>query len=108
MPWPWSSPSASTFASSRRVLAYALAIAPAIPLVAAIVIIGLYLREETDEFERAAGRKRPLGDRRRCRHCDGPGLLETFRLAPTSTWVVFPIWAVLLGPAQIIARWRYR
>lgn len=33
--------------------AYALAVSPALPLVGAIVILGRYIREETDEFKRA-------------------------------------------------------
>jgi amino acid permease len=92
------------------VLAYALAIAPAIPLVAAIVIIGLYLREETDEFERAVQVESALwATGGMLAIATVWGFLETFRLAPNvPTWAVFPIWAVLLGPAQIIARWRYR
>lgn len=35
------------------VASYLLAVAPAIPLIAAIVILGRYIREETDEFKRA-------------------------------------------------------
>ena len=33
--------------------AYLLAVVPALPLIAAIVILGRYVREETDEFKRA-------------------------------------------------------
>ena len=33
--------------------AYLLAVLPALPLIAAIVILGRYVREETDEFKRA-------------------------------------------------------
>lgn len=33
--------------------AYALAVSPALPLIGAIIILGRYIREETDEFKRA-------------------------------------------------------
>jgi hypothetical protein len=37
------------------------------------------------------------------------GFLQTFGLAPmVPAWAVFPLWSMLLGPAQMIARWRYR
>ena len=39
--------------SIHGVGAYFLAVAPALPLIAAIVILGRYIREETDEFKRA-------------------------------------------------------
>jgi hypothetical protein len=92
------------------ILAYALAIAPALPLIGAIAVIGLYLREETDEFQRALQVEAALW-------ATGGmlalatiwGFLETFGLAPyVPTWAAFPVWALLLGPGQIIARRRYR
>lgn len=35
------------------IAAYLVAASPAVPLIAAIVILGRYIREETDEFKRA-------------------------------------------------------
>ena len=37
----------------RGVAAYVLAVLPALPLIGAIVLLGRYIREETDEFKRA-------------------------------------------------------
>jgi len=87
-----------------------LSIQPVSALVAAIVIMGLYLREETDEFERAVQVESALwATGGMLAIATVWGFLETFRLAPyVPTWAVFPLWALLLGPAQIIARWRYR
>ena len=91
-------------------LAYLLAVAPALPIVATIVIMGLYLREETDEFERTVQMESALWA------IGGVlvvatvwGFLEMFKLVPhIDSWAVFPAWAALLGPAQIIARRRYQ
>lgn len=92
------------------VLAYVLAIAPALGVVACIVIMGLYLREETDEFQRAIQTESALW-------ATGGlltlatvwGFLEMFHLAPhIESWWAVPIWCALLGPAQVIARRRYR
>jgi xanthosine utilization system XapX-like protein len=91
-------------------VAYACAIAPALPLLAVIAIMGLYLREETDEFERAVLAESALW-------ASGGllaiatvwGFLELFDLAPhIQSWWAFPIWSFLLGPGQAIARRRYR
>ncbi len=90
-------------------LAYAIALAPALPVVAVIAIMGLYMREETDEFQRTI-------------HAEGAlwatggllsaatvwGFLEMFGLAPhLEVWWAFPVWAVMFGVGQIIARRRY-
>jgi hypothetical protein len=90
--------------------AYLLALAPAVPLVFAIVSIGIYLREETDEFERAVKSESAIW-------ATGGllavatvwGFLEMFRLVPhVDSWVAFPIWALFLVPAEIFLRRRYR
>jgi len=92
------------------VLAYGLAIVPALPLIAVIVIMGLYMREETDEFQRSVlVESSLLATGGMLAIATIWGFLETFRLVPhIPSWAVFPLWAMLLGPAQIIARWRYR
>ncbi len=92
------------------VLAYAVAIAPAIPLIGMLIAIGVYLREEPDEFLRAVQAEG-------CLWATGGtlaiatvwGFLEMFKLVPhVEAWAAFPIWCLLLGPGQIIARRRYR
>jgi len=91
-------------------LAYAIALAPALPVVGMIVAMGLYMREETDEFQRAI-------------HAEGAlwatggllsaatlwGFLEMFGLAThVESWWAFPVWALMLSVGQLIARRRYR
>jgi hypothetical protein len=89
--------------------AYLLALAPALPVVACIVVMGLYVREETDEFERSIQIEGALW-------ATGGllavatvwGFLEMFRLVPhVESWWAFPVWAVIWGPAQVLARRRY-
>jgi hypothetical protein len=91
-------------------LAYGLAVLPALPLMAAIAAMGFYLKEETDEFERAIQAESALW-------ATGGllaiatvwGFLEMFGLVPhVESWVAFPAWAIFLAPAQVIARRRYR
>jgi hypothetical protein len=92
------------------VLHYGLAILPALPLMGAIAAMGFYLKEETDEFERAIQAESALW-------ATGGllavatvwGFLEMFGLVPhVQSWVAFPAWALFLAPAQVIARRRYR
>jgi hypothetical protein len=92
------------------VLHYALAILPALPLVGAIAVMGFYLKEETDEFERAVQAEAALWATGGLLAIASIwGFLEMFNLAPhVETWAAFPVWAVFLGPAQILARRRYR
>jgi xanthosine utilization system XapX-like protein len=91
-------------------LAYALAIAPALPLIAAIGVIGLYLREETDEFQRAIQTEAALwATGGMMAIATVWGFLEMFGLVPhVDSWCAFPIWSVLLAPGQLLARRRYR
>jgi len=92
------------------VLAYALATAPALPLIAAIGVIGVYLREEPDEFQRAILAEGALWATGGMMGIASVwGFLEMFRLVPhVDSWFAFPIWAVLLAPGQMLARRRYR
>jgi hypothetical protein len=91
-------------------LAWPLALAPAAPIVGAIVVMGLYLREETDELERVIASESALW-------ATGAllaiatvwGFLEEFGLViHVVAWAVFPIWAVCLGIANAVVRHRYR
>jgi hypothetical protein len=90
-------------------LVWAAAIAPALPVIGLILVMGLYLREETDELERAIQSEAALW-------ATGGllamatlwGFLETFKLAPhVEGWAAVVIWSLLLGPAQIIVRRRF-
>jgi hypothetical protein len=91
-------------------LAYVAALLPALPLSGMFVSMGLYLREETDEFQRqvqvesslwATGGVLIL--------CAGWGFLEMFGLAPhVEAWVLVPVWALFLGVANLFIRRRYR
>jgi hypothetical protein len=92
------------------VLAYALAVLPALPLMGAIAVMGFYLKEETDEFERAVQAEAALWATGGLLAIASVwGFLEMFSLAPhVETWAAFPVWAVFLGPAQVLARRRYR
>ncbi len=91
-------------------VAYVLAITPALPLLAAIVSMGVYLREETDEFERAMQAEAALWASGGLLAIETIwGFMELFGLAPhIQTWWAFPIWCFLLGPGNLIARRRYR
>ena len=102
--------SALKYLKPTGVLAYALAIAPALPLIAAIGVIGLYLREETDEFQRAIQTEAALwATGAMLAIATVWGFLEMFGLVPhIDSWCAFPIWSVLLGPGQLLARRRYR
>ena len=90
--------------------AYVLAITPALPLLAVIVNMGIYLRQETDEFERAMQAEAALWASGGLLAVETVwGFMELFGLAPhIQSWWAFPIWCVLLGPGNVIARRRYR
>jgi hypothetical protein len=91
-------------------VAYVVAVLPALPLVAAIGVMGLYLREETDEVERSIKSESALW-------ATGGllavatvwGFLEMFKLVPhVEVWWAFPVWCLFLTPAEILTRRRYR
>jgi MFS family permease len=91
-------------------LAWPLALAPAAPIVGAIVVMGLYLREETDELERAiAGESALWATGALLAIATIWGFLEEFGLViHVVSWTVFPVWAVCLGIANAIVRRRYQ
>jgi uncharacterized membrane protein len=91
-------------------LAWAIAVAPAIPLLFAIRAITLYYKEEDDEFVRAMAVQSHL-------HAFGLtmaiatvyGFLDLFSLVPhIQAWAIVPLWAVCLMPAQVAAQWKFR
>jgi uncharacterized membrane protein len=90
--------------------AYTLAFVPALPLLACILTIGLYLKEEEDEFVRfIAGQSALAASGALLAIGTVWGFLEHFDLAPRiSTWLAFPVWTVLFGAMQALIRRRYR
>jgi len=90
--------------------AYVLAITPALPLLAVVVSMGVYLREETDEFERAMQTEAALWASGGLLAIETVwGFLELFGLVPhVQTWWAFAIWAFLLAPGRLLALRRYR
>jgi hypothetical protein len=92
------------------VLAWLLAILPSIPIIASLVVTGLYLTEEKDEFQRTVLVQSMLWS------IGGTlafttvwGFLETFLLIPhfDLTWM-FPLFWFLVGVATPVLRARYR
>jgi hypothetical protein len=94
----------------QGLLLWALAIAPALPIIAVIAIMGLYLVEETDEFVRAMLVQAMLwGIGVTLAGCTAWGFLENVNLVPhLPLYLVFPIFCAAMGLAQPIVRWRYR
>ncbi len=91
-------------------LAYALAIAPGIPILGVIAVIGLYIAEEKDEFERSVLVESMLwGIGFTIALCTVWGLLENYVGVPR-LWVflVGPIFCGAYGLATPLIRLRYR
>lgn len=91
-------------------LLWLVAVAPALPLIAAIGAIGLYLKEEDDEFQRAlAVASYVLATGLMLAIATVWGFLEQFGLAPhVPAWAAFPLLALCLVPSQIIIYGKYR
>lgn len=91
-------------------LLWLLAVAPALPIVAAIVVMGLYLLEETDEFLRATLAQSMLwGIGVTMTVCTVWGFLENADLAPhLPLFLVFPLFCAAFGLAQPFVTRRYR
>jgi len=86
-------------------LAWIIALSPAAPVLLGVRAIGLLIREETDEVQVArlsyAYRWATMAT---LSVCTVWGFLEMFGLTPqVELWAVFPIWALALGPGQLIA-----
>jgi len=91
-------------------LAWAIAVAPALPIVAVIVIMGLYVKEETDEFQRRVLIESMLwGFGVTLTVTTVSGFLEMYVHTPglQSFWA-FPIFCLAMGVSQLFVRRRYR
>jgi hypothetical protein len=92
------------------VLAYALAVLPALPILAMLVVVGLYLAEEKDEFVRNMQIQSLLGG------IGGTlavvsvwGFLENFTKVPhMDLFLVYPMFWVLTGASAAVVWLRYR
>jgi hypothetical protein len=92
------------------VLVYILALLPALPILAVMVVVGLYLREEKDEFIRTSVLESMLWG-------IGPtmavttvwGSLEKFaNVRRLDMFLVYPIYCVFVILAAVVVRRRYR
>lgn len=92
------------------ILAYLLAILPALPLVATLAVVGLYLAEEPDEFERSIVIQSMLwGIGATLALSTVWGFLETFiSVRHIPTFYVFVLFWVVVGISQPLIRLRYR
>jgi hypothetical protein len=91
-------------------LAWLIALAPAIPVLFAIRAIVLLISEEDDEFQRMLQIKAfVLTTGLMLAICTVWGFLEMFSLVPhVPLWAAFPLWAVCLIPGQLVTRWKWR
>jgi hypothetical protein len=91
-------------------IVYLLAVLPALPLVASLAAIGLYIAEETDEFERSILVQSMLwGLGGTLSVATIWGFLSDFANAPRlSTLYVYVIFSIFMGISQPFIRMRYR
>ena len=91
-------------------LLWALAIAPALPMIGIIVVMGLYLVEETDEFQRTILVQSLLwGIGITLAVASVWGFLENEHLVPhLPSFLWFPFFCGAMGLAQPFVRWSYR
>ena len=92
------------------VLAYLLAILPALPIIGSIVVVGLYLAEEKDEFQRAILTQSMIwGIGVTLSLTTAWGFLEVFKLVPhIELYLIFPAYCAISGAASGILKARYR
>jgi hypothetical protein len=98
------------YAQPTGLLAWAVALAPAAPLLFSVRADWLYLKEEDDEFLKARTREAYMwATGLTLAICTIWGFLETFGLtAHVPLWVALPIWGLCQIPAQAIVGWKYR
>jgi hypothetical protein len=89
---------------------YLLAVLPALPLIGSLVVVGLYIAEESDEFERSILVQSMLwGFGGALAISTIWGFLEDFAQAPhISTFYVYVFFWIFMGIAQPFIRMRYR
>ena len=94
----------------RGPLAFLLALLPALPIVGVVIIVGLYLREETDEVEKAMRVESLLwGIGLTLSTTTLWGFLEVFgQVQHVEGYMVFPAFCFFTGIAGLVVRWRYR
>jgi hypothetical protein len=91
-------------------LLWALGVAPALPVIAVIAVMGLYLMEETDEFLRAVLVQSMLwGMGLVLSFCTAWGFLENVGVVPhLPLYLVFPFFCGAFGLVQPLIGRRYR
>jgi hypothetical protein len=91
-------------------LAWAIAVAPALPIVAVIAIMGLYVKEETDEFQRRVLIESMLwGFGVTLTVTTVSGFLEMYvHTHGLQSFWAFPIFCLAMGVSQLFVRRRYR
>ena len=89
---------------------YFLAVLPALPLIASLAIVGLYIREESDDFERSIIVQAMLWGLGGALSVSTIwGFLEDFASAPhISTFYVYVFFWIFMGISQPFIRMRYR
>jgi hypothetical protein len=89
---------------------YLLAILPALPLIGSLAIVGLYVAEESDEFERSIIVQSMLWGLGVALSVSTVwGFLEDFANAPhISTFYVYLFFWIVMGISQPFIRMRYR
>jgi xanthosine utilization system XapX-like protein len=92
------------------ILAYLLAVLPALPLIASLAIVGLYIAEESDEFLRSILVQSMLWGLGGALSVGTVwGFLEDFANAPhVSMFYVYVFFWVFMGISQPFIRRRYR
>ena len=85
-------------------IAWAVAIAPAVPLLFAIRAIFLLPREEDDEYQRdRINRAYAWATGATLMVCTAVGFLDMFGVVPhLELWVIFPMWSIFMGVARCL------
>lgn len=91
-------------------VAWLIAVAPALPIVAMIAIMGLYIKEETDEFQRNILIESMLwGFGATLSVTTVWGFLEMYvHTPPMQSFWAFPLFCGAMGLSQVFVRRRYR
>jgi uncharacterized YccA/Bax inhibitor family protein len=91
-------------------LAYGLAVLPALPIIASLIVVGIYLREEKDEVVRAIFVETLLwGIGATLTVTTIWGFLENFaQVKHMDLFLVFPIFWVFVGMSSAMVNARYR